>query len=429
MSRLSPANKWLDRLTDKKRIRRRLKRAKGVVNTTQDTCGFPRLSHHQINRSAIKTVRLATAKHRRLISVPISASQLLARLYRSCSANASAITAAYGFSQPWSRQDPISSKAAFYSCQSGRDRQQSRQAPHMGGPALHGILRRSDDHDQQYLQQRRHVGSLPRHVPNSWRGAVLRNDTYSFLAESIPPTGTWTNRADYQATSYWGFRQIARGTGDTTNIGFLGTVEFFDNVTGADLTTAWFAAIGLPSSTQFGFNYSLEYVAGTEPPSAGGVGIVQDLIDGTGAFGYAPPDPSFFSGIGSSGSITESWTMLGATNPLDSSFPATTGTLTAIQYEYVVSKYADPASTPTADNSSYADITFLKVVGDIYDPPEAGSYPTTTRQISIYYEQGVRVALYSVDAAGSTQGASNQLVDLAMYLFTSFKRQSGWHNA
>ncbi len=41
MSRLSPANKWLDRLTDKKRIRRRLKRAKGVVNTTQDTCGFP----------------------------------------------------------------------------------------------------------------------------------------------------------------------------------------------------------------------------------------------------------------------------------------------------------------------------------------------------------------------------------------------------
>jgi len=34
------------------------------------------------------------------------------------------------------------------------------------------------------------------------------------------------------------------------------------------------------------------------------------------------------------------------------------------------------------------------------------------------------VALYSVNAAGSTQGASNQLVDLAMYLFTSFKRQT-----
>ena len=29
-----------------------------------------------------------------------------------------------------------------------------------------------------------------------------------------------------------------------------------------------------------------------------------------------------------------------------------------------------------------------------------------------------------MDAAGSTQGASNQLVDLAMYLFTSFKRQA-----
>jgi len=268
------------------------------------------------------------------------------------------------------------------------------------------------------------LSSAPGTCPVLGAGMYCGTDTYSFLAESIPATGTWTNRTDYLATSYWGYRSIARGTGDTTNIGFLGTVEFFDNVTGADLTSAWFAAIGLPSSTQFGFNYSLEDAAGTSPPAAGGIGIVQDFINGAGGIGYIPPNPAFHASIGSSGSVTEVWNMLGVTNPLDPAFAATTGTLTAIQYEYVVSKYANPSSTPTADNSSYADITFLKVVGDIYDPPEAGSYPTTTRQISIYYEQGVRVALYSVDATGSTQGASNQLVDLAMYLFTAYKRQT-----
>jgi len=255
-------------------------------------------------------------------------------------------------------------------------------------------------------------------------GMYCGDETYSFLAEPITPTGTWTNRQDYRGTYYYGFRTVSRGSGDTTNIGITATVEFFDNVSGADLTSAWFAYIGLPPTTQFAFGYSLDTWNGTEPPVTGPVDVVQDYIDGTGAPGYLSPDPAFFASIGSSGSITEVWTMLGIVNPINPLYPPTVGTLDAIQYEYVISKYADPANTPTADNSSYADITFLKVVGDIYDPPAEGSYPTTTRQLSIYYEQGVKVNLYSVDAAGSTQGASNQLVDLAMYLFGILKRNA-----
>jgi hypothetical protein len=261
------------------------------------------------------------------------------------------------------------------------------------------------------------LAASPGTCPVLGAGMYCGNETYSFLAESIPDSGTWTNRADYTATKYWAWREIPRGTGDTTNIGFLGTVEFFDNVTGTDLTSAWFAYIGFPSSTQFAFNTSPTYP--TTMPVAGAVDVVQDFSSFV-----IPPDTDWITVLGASGSITEVWTMLGESNPLVATFPASVGTLTSIQREYIVSEYADPASTPTANNSSYADITFLKVVGDIYDPPSEGSYPTTTRQLSIYYEQGVKVDLYSVDAGGSTQGASNQLVDLAMYLFTSLKRNA-----
>lgn len=262
------------------------------------------------------------------------------------------------------------------------------------------------------------LAANPGTCPILGAGLYCGNETYSYVGETYTPTGTITSRRDYVATSYWGYRTVAKGSGNTTNIGIGGTVEIFDNVTGADLTTAYFAAIGLPSSTVFGFNYA----AAPPPPVAGAIGVVEDWT----TVAYIPPDPAFFASIGSSGSITETWTMTGIVSPLNGSYPATTGTLDGVQYEYIVSKYANPSSTPTADNSAFADITFLKVVGDIYDPPESGSYPTTTRQISVYYEQGVSVDLYSVGLVSGvyTQGASNQLVDLAMYLFTIYKRTS-----
>ena len=262
------------------------------------------------------------------------------------------------------------------------------------------------------------LAASPGTCPVLGAGLYCGNETYSYLAETIGTSGEWTERQDYPASYYWGYRTVARGTGDTTNSVIEATLEIYDNVSGADLTTAWFAEIGLPTNTVFAFNAT---ASGTPP--AGAVGTVIDWID---AVGYFAPDPSFYTAIGSSGSITNIWSITGVNNQYDAGTPASTGTLEGVQYEYVVSKYADPASTPTADNSSYADITFLKVVGDIYDPPDAGSYPTSTRQISVYYEQGVKVDLYSAGLVGGvyTQGASNQLVDLAMYLFTIYKRVS-----
>lgn len=261
------------------------------------------------------------------------------------------------------------------------------------------------------------LAASPGTCPVLGSGLYCGNDTYSFLSEAINTTGELTDRKDYLATSYWSIRTIARGTGDTTNSVILGTVQHFDNVSGADITTAWNTYFGIPPGTIYAFNVSTTYPSA---PPCGAVDVVQDF---TVTVGFLPPlSSAALSAIGTSGSITDVFTVTSVDNQYDPGLPASTGTLDSVQTEYIVSKYANPASTPTADNSSYADITFLKVVGDIYDPPDSGSYPTTTRQLSIYYEQGIKVDLYSLDAAGSTQGASNQLVDLAMYLFTSLQR-------
>lgn len=267
------------------------------------------------------------------------------------------------------------------------------------------------------------LAANPGTCPILGAGLYCGNETYTYLAPAYGTSGEVVERLDYLGTSYWQWRSVARGSGDTTNSVITATVEIFDNVTGSDLTTAYFAAIGLPANTVFGINYSTQYTLGTAPPACGGIGVVQDFVS---ALGFLPPDAAFWAGLGSTGSVTYKWTITGVNNQAIIAYPPSTGTLEAVQYEYVVSKYADPSSTPTANNSAFADITFLKVVGDIYDPPDGGSYPTTTRQISVYYEQGVSVDLYSVGLVGGvyTQGASNQLVDLAMYLFTIYKRTS-----
>ena len=265
------------------------------------------------------------------------------------------------------------------------------------------------------------LAANPSVCPILGAGLYCGNETYSYVTNSIGTSGEWTDRWDHAATSYVGQRTVARGTGSTINSAILATLEVFDNVTGSDITIAWETYFSLPPGTQYAFNVSTTYPT---PPPCGGVGVVQDYVA---LLGYvAPLSAAALAAIGTSGSITFKWTVVSVDNQYDPGQPASTGTLEGVQYEYIVSKYADPSSTPTADNSAFADITFLKVVGDIYDPPESGSYPTTTRQISVYYEQGVSVDLYSVGLVSGvyTQGASNQLVDLALYLFTIYKRTS-----
>lgn len=417
MGRLSPANKWLAGLTNKKAFRRRLNRK--IRNATQDTCGYsaPKSPPNQSS-----TNRDRSPGNRKTPEADLGADQRIATagetvpiLFGKRVSNNGGV---------WIQPALVKAGSYFFK---GSFLFPVSQGEIVSGPAKHrtwvGLRNMAFLADQtitisNIYNSAATLAASPGTCPVLGAGMYCGNETYSFTEQPQANTGETTLRRDYLGTDYFGLRLIARGTGDTSNSAILYTVKVFDNISGADISATYFTAVGLPSNTQFAINQ-----LGSAALGCGLVDVVNDFIDDpTIGLGYIEAK-SFWNGI-SSGSVTLVNTTVSVNNQFYPANPASTGTLTGVQQEVVVSKYADPASTPTADNSSYADITFLKVVGDIYDPPAEGSYPTTTRQISIYYEQGVKVDLYSVDAAGSTQGASNQLVDLAMYLFTSFKRQA-----
>jgi hypothetical protein len=253
-------------------------------------------------------------------------------------------------------------------------------------------------------------------------------ETFSYLEQVFKAEVgfVFTNSFAVDAGVYSGLRIITRGTGDTSNTVFTYTaddIQVFNSDSGADVTAAWltFSGITSPASVTFAENFN---------SATGGGRTVGTILDTIAVVGYIE--------LGAGGIAAALGIPAGAKpifqntvavvdtqyNPL---LPASTGTLLGTQYEIVQTPYADPASTPSANNSAYADITFLRIEGDIYDPPSEGSFPTTTKQIFIYYEQGVKVDLYSGGLVGGVypRGASNQLVDLVMYLFTIYKQANG----
>ena len=249
-------------------------------------------------------------------------------------------------------------------------------------------------------------------------------ETYSYLSTLYQAQVDSTFIEVISADFYEGTKEITRGTGDTSNsVFFVATdsLEVFNSSTGADVTTAFFTFIGITPSPSVKFAYNTISSGGVV---IGGktVGTIEDL-------GVGAPDSAFNTALGLPPGASAIFvnTVTEVNNQVNMLNPASTGTLTGVQREFVISPYANPASTPTANNSAYADITFLRINGDIYDPPSEGSFPTTTKQIFIYYEQGVKVDLYSggLVAGVYPRGASNQLVDLVMYLFTIYKQANG----
>ena len=241
-------------------------------------------------------------------------------------------------------------------------------------------------------------------------------NTYSYLSPILGAGQTLIrqpNTWDY----FWQQKETTLGVGDTSNSVIQVTglnISVYDNETGADLTSAYFAWVGVsPSSYNLLFNYDAStgggYTVGritTTPPSSYGILLQYPFATNTVTFVY------------------ENATI---NNQYNMSAPASTGTLTGIQYEYHLSTYPDPAFPGGANFTTFADITFLEVDGSLYDKPTSGSIPTTARQLSIFYENGAKVDLYSGGLVGGVYavGASNQFVDLAMYLFTLLQRANG----
>ena len=246
-------------------------------------------------------------------------------------------------------------------------------------------------------------------------------ETFSYLEQALQAEVGFIWTEIYPVFPvYYGARRITRGTGDTGNSAIIiaaADMLVFNSDDGSDITAAWLAFHGYSPEIEFTYNTNDDGTC-----SQPGEIVNYIALDGYYQFSLASS-----LGIPAGAKMIIQNTVTEVTNQLNLSLPASTGTLTAVQYELIETPYPDPESTPTADNSAYADITFLRVTGDIYDPPTGGSFPTTTKQLFIFYGNGVRVDKYSLGLVGGVylKQSSNQLVDLVMYLFTIYKQVDG----
>ena len=233
---------------------------------------------------------------------------------------------------------------------------------------------------------------------------------------------------------HWNFRELTVGEGDTSNsvITFNGAdLTVLEVATGIDRTsTYWsiaFGGVGNPSTINFYANarFSNQVIVG-----GGTVGAVSGSTPTTWGPTFASSGIDFYQALfGTTQPVVSIFSEGTLNNQINTSNPASTGTLFGVLGERGVSTVADPTSFPSSfDFTVFADITFLQIEGNLYDSGiSANAYPTTTRQLSVFYEQGISVDLYSggLVSGSYATGASNQFVDLAMHLFTLIGRAEG----
>jgi hypothetical protein len=266
------------------------------------------------------------------------------------------------------------------------------------------------------------LAAFPTTCPIVGGGLWCGIDSVSFLAPFYPAqVGAEVTIIFNFAGDYLGIRERTEGVGDTTNSVFTATVDplvIENSATGEDVTAAYFNYFGIPVPTG-----PQDFVFNITAPAVGGhpAGSVRDFIAD---FGYAyDAGLNAALGLGPGEILTVRASVTSVDNQIDPSQPASSGTLFGIRQEIVLTPFADPDSVPTANNANFADITFLTVTGTISDSDDGGTFPAT-KQLSIYYANGVRVALYSgglIDGEYA-RGPSNQFVDLLMYMFRQYKR-------
>jgi hypothetical protein len=244
-------------------------------------------------------------------------------------------------------------------------------------------------------------------------------DTLTFLAREVKAQVGAEYVELFPAKAYWSFGSIVLGQGSVTNTIFTvsGTdAKVYRSDTGADVTSAW--------QSYFGTNDFAPNGTGVLSPAGRPAGDIENFFDTL--FFDIPGDIGLDMPVGSYLIYISKVNLVD--NQFDPLSPASTGELGGVQNEYLWSPYADPSSTPSADNSAYADITFLSVTGQILERESPLSpFALTPKQLFIFYEQGVEVDLYSGGLVSGVypRGASNQLIDLVMYLFTIYKRAAG----
>ena len=287
------------------------------------------------------------------------------------------------------------------------------------------------------------LASSPNSCPISSTDLFCGNDIYTYLTELFKASsGSFLDNEPDFGTEYTGQKVKTFGTGDTSNTTFVMSLQVFDAETGDNVTTAYKNFIG-SSDMEFGFNQ--RYV-GTSLVGGKTVGTIEDFNALVGLSGSLLPPinsttvasgdypQSTLDGLNAvSGGRTKfifKYTFVSVNTQTNTNNSASTGTLEGVQSEYTVGTSTTIQNTSN-NNSSFADITFLAVSGNLFSIPSAGTFPTSTKQLYIFYEQGVKVDLFSAGLSGSsyTNGASNQFIDLAMHLFKLYKKIDGNNTA
>jgi hypothetical protein len=280
------------------------------------------------------------------------------------------------------------------------------------------------------------MSSAPNVCPITSGKIFCDPDTVSFINHVQTKSGYKNYLPDHYNLYYNEF-ELTIGSGDTTNTTFEipgTTLRVWEVQTGDDRTSNYWTAVGLtPATTTFLVNNEL---TDDDPPEDTGraVGTIFNFYNiAIGQYEAPTKDdanPAFrayYTAFGSSAEDEPVAFEYGAgtvNTQTDSSEAATDDTLGGCVTEVHLSAVADPSNFDSSyDFTDYADITFLEIQGNIYDESNAleGQYNTTTRQLSVLIEEGVKVPLYSSGSPGST-GSSHQFVDLAMYLFVINKR-------
>ena len=246
-------------------------------------------------------------------------------------------------------------------------------------------------------------------------------DTANYTSDFWSPKGFIIRTNPERPILYEGTRDIVRGVGDTTNTTWTlpGTAfKAFETATGIDRTADFWSGTSTPGGVGFTFRFNSRFsnqqLVGGDP-----VGHVT-TFQATGTY-LAPFPDYFFVLFGTYEPITEIYPEGTVDKQTNTSNPASTGELYGIEVEQSYSTVADPTSFPSSyDFTVFSDITFLEIEGDIFDAFQEGQPRKTTRQLSVFYENGADVVLYS--QGSSSSGPSNQFVDLAMHLFALIKR-------
>ena len=259
-------------------------------------------------------------------------------------------------------------------------------------------------------------------------------DAVSFIERVEKPGGYKQAHPDFY-NNYYNELDLTIGSGDTSNTTFEingSTLRVWEVESGTDRTTAYWTSQGVAaSSINFGSNF--KFISGStfEGHSVGDIrsfyGLSAGSYNAPTKLGATPSLQAYYTIYGSTAEDKPvAWEFGSGTidTQTNSAKTATDETLGGVVVETHLSPVADPTNPDSShDFIDYADITFLEIQGDIYDTsdPVKGEYKTTTRQISVFIEQGCKVALYSAGTPGTT-GASHHFVDLAMHLFVINKR-------